>query len=257
MTEASLMSLVRSALRWVKRVIEDWTFALRMKFGRKIMFDEQRQIVQTSATELIKGPCTEQELEAMQYVATHTTVSLPQVHRTYRRANGLYIAMDFVVGDRFDHLWGGLNKAERRSAVESIWEHLAELRACTPSPKLGVAVGSIEGGPVRDGILGQKSVGPFATIEEFHGTLNGNPNLVEHCGLWDISDPDRHVHSVLAHADIAPRNIIRRHSDGQFVIIDWECAGWWPNYWEFIKWHFSDFPLLSGWVDMLDEISYL
>lgn len=76
------------------------------------MYDERRKIVQVSPTELIKGPCSSQELEAMLCVAPHTSmrVTAPKVHRTYQRKDGMYIAMDFASGERLDHIWLSLSE---------------------------------------------------------------------------------------------------------------------------------------------------
>ena len=241
--------------QWLKRRLEDVTFPIRMRMGRKIMWDENRKIVQISRTELVKGPCREQELEAMQYVAAKTHVLLPRVHRTYRRNDGLYIAMDFVRGERLDHLWSRLTDAEGRCWVQRIWTQLQELRAHVPPSELDVAVASISGGSICDGILSQEAVGPFETIRQFRMFLRQSPNLREYSKIWDRPELDDCFRSVLAHADVSARNIIVRSSDGQPVIIDWEFAGWWPEYWEQIKWHFSDFPPLPRWVELLDEVS--
>jgi thiamine kinase-like enzyme len=45
----------------------------------------------------------------------------------------------------------------------------------------------------------------------------------------------QHSHEILfTHGDISPRNIMVR--DGHIAaIIDWQYAGWYPEYWEFVK----------------------
>jgi hypothetical protein len=58
--------------------------------------------------------------------------------------------------------------------------------------------------------------------------------------------------SVFTHADLAPRNILVDKSTYEITgIVDWECAGWYPDYWEMaIMWKGSrgsyDFP---KWMD--------
>ncbi len=39
--------------------------------------------------------------------------------------------------------------------------------------------------------------------------------------------------SVSTHGDIAPRNILVDESGRITGIIDWELAGWYPEYWEY------------------------
>lgn len=57
---------------------------------------------------------------------------------------------------------------------------------------------------------------------------------------------------VYSHCDIAPRNIMVR--DGRIVaLIDWEGAGWYPEYWDYVKlMHFMD--KCPGWKALVDEI---
>jgi aminoglycoside phosphotransferase (APT) family kinase protein len=247
-----------SLLRFLKRKLEDWLFPLRMYFGRKIMYDQRRMIVQVSSTELIKGPCSEQELEAMQYVGQHTDVSIPKVHRTYRRRNGLFIAMEFIRGQGLDHVWSGLTADERKMTARRVWLQLRSLRSATPFQQSDLAVGSVRGGSVFEPAVSQGPIGPFKTLEEFHTLLRDKnppaPEMESFAHFWTQDGSDVRWHSVLTHADLAPRNIICSE-DGSFTIIDWEYAGLWPEYWECVKWHFADLPHLPGWSDIMDEVS--
>jgi hypothetical protein len=246
------MSPSHPLLSWIRTKLQDLFFPLRMHLGRKIMYDCQRQIVQISCHTLVKGPCSEQELEAMRYVAAHTKVLLPWIHRIYRRREGLYIAMDFVRGEGLDKLWPNLNYEESRRAVEVVCKQITALHAITVPPQLGLSVASCEGGAVRDGILSLSPLGPFPTVTDFYKCLEQNPNLDAYRQIWDSAGAAK-ARCVLSHADIAPRNIIRRTVDGELVLIDWEFAGWWPKYWDRVKWHSSDFPEVEGWVGMMHE----
>ncbi|KND93633.1 hypothetical protein TOPH_01472 [Tolypocladium ophioglossoides CBS 100239] len=188
----------------------------------------------------------------MEYAALHTSVCLPRVHRTYQRRNGLFIAMDFVQGTHLDTLWPRLDDAEKRDIVAQIWDSVRQLHACRPPASLkDVAAASISGGPVRDGAFGlgddgPPSTGPFAGPEDFLQLLSEIPAA-------DGFDRNP-AHTGFVHADLALRNIIRT-DDGRICIIDWEFAGWWPLYWERIKWHFADFPPTPDFVNLMDELS--
>ena len=223
------------------------------------MYDEKRMIVQISRTRLVKGLCSRQELEAMLFVAEHTSVGVPRIHRTYQRKNGLFIEMDFVPGDRLDVIWDGLSSLEKKAVVEEIWAQMLELRAVRVPDTMDIAVGSVSGENVRDGAISHNDVGPFRQLEDFDGLLRDKMAFAEFSFLWTkhrSSYPDDLHRTVLTHADLAPRNIIRS-SNGSLFIIDWESAGWWPSYWEYVKWHFSDFPTLPGWLDLIDEVTGL
>lgn len=247
-------TVISSITRFIRRKLQDWLFPLRMALGKKIMYDENRKIVQVSRTELIKGPCSSQELEAMLYVAEYVhdlKVTAPRVHRTYQRREGMYIAMDFVAGERLDRLWSLPSAQEQREVVEQIWVFIDKMRAL-PAPS-NLVVSSTNGGPVRDGSITQVPLGPFSHLSDFEAMMDtGAPALDEYKHVWTA--PDRKWGTCFTHADLAPRNIIRG-AQGRLSVIDWEFAGWWPEYWEFVKWHFADFPELPGWTGLMDEVS--
>ncbi|KGQ06282.1 hypothetical protein BBAD15_g8419 [Beauveria bassiana D1-5] len=62
--------------------------------------------------------------------------------------------------------------------------------------------------------------------------------------------------AVLTHADLQKNNIILKE-DKSLVVIDWEAAGWWPEYWEYsaatLAAEFSDGFLLYVTTTALDE----
>ena len=41
--------------------------------------------------------------------------------------------------------------------------------------------------------------------------------------------------SVFTHADIAPRNVMVDEQNMVTGILDWESAGWYPDYWEYAQ----------------------
>ncbi len=59
---------------------------------------------------------------------------------------------------------------------------------------------------------------------------------------------------VLCHGDLCPRNIIV-HNHLVVGIIGWDCAGWYPKWWEYVKF-FETFtnPMNQDWYDYVDEI---
>jgi thiamine kinase-like enzyme len=58
--------------------------------------------------------------------------------------------------------------------------------------------------------------------------------------------------AVLTHGDLSPRNIIVQ--DNKITgLIDWEIAGWFPEYWEYVK--FFHRPCIhKDWFDYASDI---
>lgn len=38
------------------------------------------------------------------------------------------------------------------------------------------------------------------------------------------------------------------------AIVDWECAGWYPEYWEYTWWAVSSYRSPQTWLDARDNI---
>ena len=60
---------------------------------------------------------------------------------------------------------------------------------------------------------------------------------------------------VLTHLDLHPQNLIVS-PDGRLWVVDWEFAGWLPEYWDYTRSWKSITPHGSGqeWWDMLQEV---
>lgn len=106
-------------------------------------------------------------------------------------------------------------------------------------------VESYVGGSLRDSRIPKSKprFGPFDTIQGFHCWLRDDLKLEEVMNqpetqdLKDIKDmidmqDGPWPRTVFTHGDLNPFNIIVR-DDRVVGIIDWEFAGWYPNYWEY------------------------
>jgi hypothetical protein len=243
---------------WLIRKLEDWLLPVRLYFGHKYMYDENRIIVKIWPGRLVKGPVPESDYEALVYVANQTKVPAPKVHRIYRRNSGLYVEREFVKGVLLNTIWNSLSNDEKRQHIEEIWTQLEELRFHTPPASLGpIAVASIAGGPVKDGALSLDPIDPYSSLVDFDESLRTNPNELAFPTGWNTNEDMRRI--VLTNGDISPRNIVVRQKGqpSSICMFDWETSGWWPAYWERVKWHFCDFPPgeMEGFVQMLDEVS--
>lgn len=236
-------------------IFMNWLFPVLMFLGRKIMYDKNRKIVQIWPTRLIKGPCMEQELEAMLFVTPRIPNISPKVHRTYRRPDGLFIEMDFISGQRLDKVWKDLAPHRRKEIVEVVANYVERFHMLKQPASLDLAVGSTRGGPFKDGRISTQPIAPFKIIGNFHLLLRRNVPL-EKCKAVFGDDVyqchQRTYRTLFAHADVCARNIILDHADTP-VILDWEFAGWWPEYWEYTKCYFTMFEDLPEWLELIDE----
>ncbi|KAM3444566.1 hypothetical protein NHJ13734_001380 [Beauveria thailandica] len=200
--------------------------------------------VRVSWHRLIKGPCDPPEVEAMQYVAAHTSIPIPKLHKIHTTESGhIYIEMEYVQGDTV--FFPRMTAGDKASVLGQLRRYVEELRALPPpSPDL---VSSAFGNPAHDGRIGGRFFGPMSVsafqelargrliMEEV--PLLGEEVLKVHTSRYEIK---------FTHADLAGRNIIVRGGD-IVAIIDWAYAGWYPEYWEFTKTHYV--TLLDDWQD--------
>nr|POE47192.1 hypothetical protein CFP56_00524 [Quercus suber] len=190
---------------------------------------------------LIKWPCQQTELEALLYVAANTTIPVPKVYRTYQYNGKLAIEMEYLRGCKtVQDSWTELLDQEKERAVEQVAGYIEQLRALQPSDKQRVP--STDGGCCRDIRVGtSKLFGPFADISKFHRFIRGGIPIESSHTVYSEKVAEIHTRDYgirFTHGDLASLNILMRK--GKVVaLIDWECAGWYPEYWEYTKAYYN------------------
>ncbi|KAK2794369.1 hypothetical protein FQN52_008728 [Onygenales sp. PD_12] len=157
-----------------------------------------------------KGPCEPTGLAAMNYVAKHTSIPIPNIIKTYKHHDALYIEMEYISATSLEKAWlgGHLSQAEKEDIVTELASYVSQLRGLNP--------------PHR----------------EIVGSADCNACL--------------DYRSRFTHADLCPRNILVR--DGKVcAIIDWEFAGWYPEYWEYTKAHYGQIKM-PDWYAQLGSV---
>ncbi|KAL7270060.1 hypothetical protein RUND412_007245 [Rhizina undulata] len=196
------------------------------------------------------------EASAMQYVAQHTSIPVPRVVCAFESRAGIkYILMTAIKGERLDLVWHQLSEAEKREYLTQLRGYVSELRNIVPLwTQEGGRVGGVGDSQCRDPCVDAHGFGPFQDHEAFHSFLRGEfDDACENADLQKVinGQRERTYRSVLTHGDLAPRNVIvsNRKISG---IIDWETAGWYPEYWEYTtawqsNWNFKE------WRERMDE----
>ncbi|KAH0829649.1 hypothetical protein FOPE_10685 [Fonsecaea pedrosoi] len=213
----------------------------RLWLGKKRFGFLGPTVIRVSKNRIIKGPCEVGELEGLEYVAQHTSIPVPKVYQTYRIDEKLYIEMEYVHGDTLQAVWNGnaFSADEKQALVNQVSNYIEQLRGLEP-PQNGI-VASPKLGQCFDVRLGYRPFGPFSSTEEFHSFLRGNIPL-ETCsevfGEAVTRCHSRQYRISFSHADICPRNLIV-HNRKLVVVIDWQFAGWYPEYWEYTKAHYT------------------
>ncbi|KAA1477650.1 hypothetical protein DENSPDRAFT_617421 [Dentipellis sp. KUC8613] len=190
---------------------------------------------------------TEGEAEAMRFVAAHTTIPVPRVHRSYTIAGMVHIEMDYVKGECPISIWNHISPEEKKQLMTELEGYVKQLR--TLPPPYPEAVCAVNGASAHDHRFGLHVAGPFLTHDEFHRFLRLDSDLdswnEEECKEVYLAHSKKYA-SKFTHGDLAPRNVLVR--DGHIVaILDWDSAGWRPEYWEVTKERYSDLGTPEEW----------
>ncbi|KAF1817784.1 phosphotransferase enzyme family protein [Dissoconium aciculare CBS 342.82] len=193
------------------------------------------------------------EAGTMRFVADNSAVHVPKIHGSFTdpETDEHFIVMDFIPGETLEKLLPTLNQQEKDQITQRIKEAVAELRRI-PSPGYigGIKKSAIPHDmfwfPGRDPII----AGPFENEAAFNegllrrlGTVSSMTESYLDTLRELFNEALKNHRIVFTHSDLQPKNImVHRTSDDedgidqfQITIIDWEDAGWYPDYWEFCQ----------------------
>lgn len=180
------------------------------------------------AKECVRSP--RNEAETLRLVEQYTSVPAPLWVDDYQGTHPVLI-MTALPGQTLEAVFHRLSYSEREQLSKDLKIVLSQLR-CIPNQTLYV-FGNSHGGPLTDHRFPSGTCGPFHLISEF------NAFLVHSYVREETKDKIAAVHtsqyrSVFTHADLHPSNILidRGRLSG---IVDWESAGFYPEYWEVTK----------------------
>ncbi|KAL7790756.1 kinase-like protein [Trichoderma ceciliae] len=212
-----------------------------------------RKIARISDTMVQKSGSNLRDHEArtMQFIAANTTIPVPTVHEVDQEDGRVTsIVMDYVPGKSLDEAWGDLTPEQKLSTARQLRGYVSQLRSLK-----GDYIGALDGGKAVIGRRVTLECGPFASERLFNGFLLEDivgtaPKLMRHYARHSLSDNHE---IVFTHGDFAPRNILVDEEGRVTAILDWEEAGWYPEYWEYIK-AFEHLQPMLDWPDYLARI---
>lgn len=212
------------------------------------------------------------EADTIAFVADNTNVQVPKVHGTLtdETTNEHFIVMDLSPGETLESLMPSLSKSERLEIALLIKEALAELRNI-PDPGY---LGGVRRSPITHDMFwtpepaDPRVKGPFENEAAFNQglllRLDTVPSMTPAFRklISDLFTEALKGHkTVFTHGDLQPKNILVQRREkmgaggGQFKItlIDWEDAGWYPEYWEYCQ-AIVAAQFRSDWLEMVQEI---
>lgn len=195
----------------------------------------------------------------MTYVRQKTSVPLPAILQVCLEDESdqkkCWILMERLPGCQLGSAWPEMDDKARAETIRQLRSHLEQLHQLHP-PQAGL-VGSISGGPVYDHRLSNMhTCGPFVSVAEFHDFLVAPVTQCPHpeqVAKYRSQLPDTYA-TRFSHADLSGENILVDASTGTVTgILDWEMAGFWPEWWEYRKALFGA-RSRPWWIEILNQV---
>ncbi|RMD44143.1 hypothetical protein DV735_g934, partial [Chaetothyriales sp. CBS 134920] len=159
-----------------------------------------------------------------------------------------YFAMSVLPGSMLRDLWPTMPDNERKTILDDLAAILTQLRHI-PVPE-GTMIGGVDNGITGQGraadvrASGAEFGGPFATERAFNDWLISNIHHESRQHFWDFyvdslrtcfAEEWANNHRLrFSHGDLGMHNILAQ--GGRITgVVDWEYAGWYPEYWEYVK----------------------
>ncbi|KAL2204481.1 hypothetical protein CC79DRAFT_1278988 [Sarocladium strictum] len=194
----------------------------------------------------------------MRQVFSQGEIQVPEVfgwrrHST-QHGDQLFVYMSLIEGQTLRVAWPSLTEDDK-VAIQSDLRHVVKnLRGLTQDNPQSIS--SVNGGDVLDRYFSPDyEKGPFPDCKTFHDWMfaaatrqfpaeDGTIKCLDHPDMCrDLLPDDAKVY--FTHGDLTLSNIMVSGHPGSCrvtAIIDWEQAGWYPEYWEFSKMYFGAGP---------------
>lgn len=206
------------------------------RIGRKLYPLEASVWAQRLPFGLYMKQCTrapENEPNALRLIERQTSIPAPRLIGTWESDGIINILMTRISGVPIQEVCHLMSYAERDGFANDIKDCVEQLRKFPNfSPYL---ICNSLGGAITDHRIPGDTGGPFKTETEFNDHLSSHlrvpfSRLVE---LKNLSPRD-HQHFYFTHSDFHPTNLLVERGRLS-AIVDWESAGFRPEYWEFAK----------------------
>ena len=194
------------------------------------------------------------EAQALAFIRdSGLNIRVPKVYSSGSSGESGFIEMEMIEGDTLDKIWNDLSGEEKHSYAQQLRAIVNQLRSLE-----GDYIGSVEHGLAVDARRDRHHGGPFADEAGFNefllsNTISTTPKIYRKM-LENLLSGRKH-RIVFTHGDLAPPNIMVNR--GQIVgIIDWDNAGWYPEYWEYVQFLRGMYRGYRDYADVIFEVLY-
>ena len=216
---------------------------------------------------------TENEGHALLFIERHLTIPAPRLYAMYREGGKLYIIMEFIPGESLQILWPSLSKDDKQSIMTQLRCIFDKMRSLgSPGFYGGVSEGPLPHRYFFSRDHNHAITGPFKQEREIGLALaersrlnwieNNQHGWVSEFFARSLPSALKNHPSTFSHSDLHPENILiqqiwtplseEKHYEVA-AIVDWETAGWYPEYWEYAA-AFVLFQWVDDWPEHFERI---
>ena len=174
---------------------------------------------------------------ATHFVSMNTSIPVPTILDIAKDHNGTLFLMTRVPGTPVSDIDGGLNVAspEQLSVfTNTMRDWFTQLQSLRP-PGDGSICGLLGGDFWSYRITFNYRVGPFESQDIFHEKMFCTlpPDADSAIVVLAQSVRQRRYRMCFTHGDLSPNNILVDDQFRPVGLVDWHCAAWMPEYWDF------------------------
>lgn len=198
----------------------------------------------------------------MEYVRRHApSVPVPEVYdSTFDFPDAGRIYMEEIPGDTLEKVWPSLDPAQKELACHDIWDIIMALRQIprpADIPPEKCLYTTVDGSPLypQGGLMGN-STNPLD--KNLHNTDDAfRAFILERYRFYWYPDEEveqgfpRSEAAVFTHGDIHPRNIMASPDGRVTSLLDFEYAGFMPDYWEDMGMFMEIWDWDSDWANTM------
>lgn len=202
------------------------------------------------------APRHQAELQALQLIQTYTHIPAPKGIDAIQHGGSSYLLMTGLHGCGIGQRLSTMTDRQVDVAAQDLKGYLAELRHIPNNTGSEYSICNPLGGGILDWRIGdsQREQLRFRDELEFNQFLTNDLPLDEEARRQISKSHDVEHDIVFTHADLNLRNILVDEMGRISGIVDWECTGWYPEYWECTKMHFTVRHTSRWLADVVDQV---
>jgi hypothetical protein len=207
------------------------------------------------------------EADALRFVSTLRDIHVPHCIDSVSCQDGGYLVTTWVEGDCVCDVWDDLTASDKERLAHDLRHQLGSMRHQTRTyePR---TICDASGGPIEDPRIpwvAGENLRTFPSSQAFAAEVWTGLDLPRNRDtlqpfIQPVIERDG-VSIVFSHGDLLPRNMIFpgglnhwRSGGERICIIDWEYAGWMPNYWDALKATWTQWEPDTEWLQIMRTV---